>query len=113
MSASIAFAQPPALQPLLKTIASTDATRMAESIQFYKQMHAVLSHPRRVNCHPKDDTANLNRHVHTPSGTREPETAGRQWIDVYSKLRERVPVPKAEFERVVAVWPNSGGACPD
>lgn len=189
MSASIAPAQTSTSQLAPQTVASADATRMAESIQFYKQMHAVLSHPRCVNCHPRDDSPKqgLDGHVHSPPITRGPENSGpaglpckachndanydaarmpgapnwhlaplsMAWegksegelcraltdrtkngnrdvnaiakhltedklvawgwqpgIDVYGKAREPVPLPKAEFDRVVAAWVKSGGACP-
>ncbi len=99
MSANVAFAQTPASQPVSQTVTSTDANRMAESIQFYRQMHAVLSHPRCVNCHPKDDSPKqgLDGHIHSPHITRGPEN--NQPLD--------------ELDRVVAAWAKSGGACPD
>ena len=67
-AASAALAQTPASQ--------SGATM--ESLQFYKQMHAVLSHPRCVNCHPKDDTPKqgLDGHVHSPPITRGPQGMG-------------------------------------
>lgn len=34
-------------------------------------------------------------------------------IDVYGKSREPVPLPKAEFDRVVVAWAKTAGACPD
>lgn len=186
VSAGAAFAQPPPGQ----TTTSAQASTIAESIQFYRQMHAVLSHPRCVNCHPKDDTPKqgLDGHVHSPPITRgvgdsgpagltcmachhdanfdparvpgaprwrlaplsmawEAKSAGElcrsmtdrskngnrdlaaivkhltddklvAWgwepgISIYGKPREPVPLPKAEFDRVVVAWAKSGGACPD
>ncbi len=162
----------------------------AESISLYMQMHPVLSHPRCVNCHPRDDTPKqgLDQHVHSPPITRGPynngplglpcmachteanfdpgrvpgapgwhlapasmawegKSAGElcramtdrskngnrslqatvkhltedklvAWgwepgIDVYGKPRQPVPLPKAEFNRIVVAWAKSGGACPD
>ncbi len=170
--------------------ASTQTKSMAESIQLYRQLHAVLSHPRSVNCHPKDDTPKqgLDAHIHTPPIIRGPGDSGppglpcmachneanfdparmpgapswhlapasMAWegkspgelcraltdrnkngrrdlpatvkhltqdklvawgwepgIYVGGKPREPVPMPKAEFDRVVVAWANSGGACPD
>ena len=150
LSAGAAFAQGLPSQPDVNPGAMTSA--MAESLQFYKQMHAVLSHPRCVNCHPKDDTPKqgLDGHVHSPPITRGPQDSGppglacmachndanfdpgrmrgapdwhlapapMAWgwepgIDVYGKPREPVPLPKAEFDRVVVAWAKTGGACPD
>ena len=73
-SAGAMFAQTPALQS--GTTPQFSAT--AESLQLYKQMHAVLSHPRCVNCHPKDDTPKqgLDGHVHSPPITRGPQDMG-------------------------------------
>ena len=170
------------------TKAQTSTT--AESVGLYTQMHAVLSHPRCVNCHPRDDTPKqgLDQHVHIPPITRGPHDSGpvglpcsachtdanydpggvpgapawhlapasMAWegksagelcraltdrskngnrnlqatvehltkdklvawgwepgIDVYGKPREPVPVPKAEFDRIVMAWAETGGACPD
>ena len=58
--------------------ANTQTKNMAESIHLYRQLHAVLSHPRCVNCHPKDDTPKqgLDGHVHTPPITRGPGDSG-------------------------------------
>lgn len=33
-------------------------------------------------------------------------------IDVYGNPRQPVPLPKAEFNRVVVAWAKSGGVCP-
>lgn len=33
-------------------------------------------------------------------------------IDVNGKAREPVPIPKAEFDRIVQAWAKSGAACP-
>ena len=76
LSASAAFAQESPNQPGVNAGAMTSA--MSESLQFYKQMHAVLSHPRCVNCHPKDDTPKqgLDGHVHSPPITRGPQDSG-------------------------------------
>lgn len=186
IAASAAFAQVPQSQ----TVAGAQADRLAESIQFYRQMHSVLSHPRCVNCHPKDDTPKqgIDGHVHSPPISRGPAGMGPaglpckachhdanfdparvpgapEWhlaplsmawegkseselcrammdrtkngnrnvnaivkhltedklvawgwnpgIDVYGKPRQPVPVPKAEFDRIVAAWARSGAACPD
>jgi hypothetical protein len=59
-----------------KTTAPTATT--AESIRLYLQLHAVLSHPRCVNCHPRDDTPRqgLDQHVHSPPITRGPQNLG-------------------------------------
>lgn len=185
-SISAVLAQTPANQS--GTTSHSGAT--IESLQLYKQMHAVLSHPRCVNCHPKDDTPKqgLDGHVHSPPITRGPQDMGppglpcnachneanfdparvpgapnwhlapasMAWegksagelcramtdrnkngnrtlqatvkhltedklvawgwqpgIDVYGKPREPVPMPKAEFDRIVTAWAKSGGACPD
>jgi cytochrome c553 len=53
-----------------------DARR--ESEQLYLQMHKVLSHPRCVNCHPKDDTPKQGEaaRVHVPPMTRGPQSHG-------------------------------------
>ncbi len=74
LAASAVLAQ----QPPSQSVTNTQASRMAESIQFYRQMHAVLSHPRCVNCHPKDDTPKqgLDGHVHSPPITRGPANSG-------------------------------------
>ena len=54
------------------------ANTMAESLRLYKEMHAVLGHPRCVNCHPKDDTPKqgMDGHVHSPPITRGPQNNG-------------------------------------
>lgn len=170
--------------------ATSQAKSVTESIQFYRQLHAVLSHPRCVNCHPKDDTPKqgLDGHIHTPPITRGPGDSGppglpcmtchneanfdpahmpgapswhmapasMAWegkspgelcraltdrskngrrdlpatvkhltqdklvawgwepgIYIGGKPREPVPMPKAEFDRIVVAWANSGGTCPD
>jgi len=171
--------------------AQTPAARgKADSAALFMQMHKVLSHPRCVNCHPRDDTPKqgLDQHVHSPPMTRgavndgpaglpcrachgeanfdpgrmpgapnwhlapasmawEGKTAAElcramtdrsrngnrslqatvkhltedklvAWgwepgINVYGKPREPVPIEKAEFNRLVVAWANSGGACPD
>src|SRR5664279_3814556 len=74
LEASIALAQAPAGQP--GKGAETNTT--AESIRLYMQMHEVLSHPRCVNCHPRDDTPKqgIDQHVHTPPITRGPQDHG-------------------------------------
>ena len=74
MSASVALAQSTAGQT--RTSAQTSTT--AESVRLYMQMHAVLSHPRCVNCHPRDDTPKqgLDQHVHSPPITRGPQDRG-------------------------------------
>ncbi len=74
LAASAVLAQ----QPPSQSVTNAQASRMAESIQFYRQMHAVLSHPRCVNCHPKDDTPKqgLDGHVHSPPITRGPANSG-------------------------------------
>jgi len=33
-------------------------------------------------------------------------------VDVNGKAREPVPIPKAEFDRIVQAWSNAGAACP-
>jgi hypothetical protein len=50
----------------------------AESLRLYSEMHTVLSHPRCVNCHPKDDTPKqgMDSHVHVPPMTRGPDNNG-------------------------------------
>ena len=182
---AIAFIAMPATSALAQTTAGK-----ADSAALFMQMHKVLSHPRCVNCHPKDDTPKqgLDQHVHSPPMTRgdknegpaglpcrachgeanfdpgrvpgapnwhlapasmawEGKTASElcramtdrsrngnrslqatvkhltedklvAWgwepgVDVYGKPREAVPVDKAEFNRLVIAWANSGGACPD
>ncbi len=54
------------------------SAQTAESVRLYMQMHQVLSHPRCVNCHPKDDTPKqgLDQHVHVPPITRGPQDRG-------------------------------------
>ena len=178
MLAINAFAQAPA------------ATSKSDSVALFMQMHTVLSHPRCVNCHPKDDTPKqgLTQHVHSPPMTRgehndgpaglpckachgeanfdpgrmpgapnwhlapasmawEGKTAAElcramtdrktngnrsiqatvkhltedklvAWgwepgINVYGKPREPVPMAKADFNKLVVAWANSGAACPD
>ncbi len=185
----------PALGMLLTAGASaqapaSQADTKAEGIRLYMQMHAVLSHPRCVNCHPRDDRPKqgLDQHVHSPPMTRGPQDRGplglpcaachtdanfdpgrvpgapnwhlapasMAWegksagelcraltdrskngnrdlqatvrhltedklvawgwepgIDVYGNPRQPVPMPKAEFNRIVAAWAGAGGACPD
>ena len=170
--------------------ATTTANALAESVQLYRQLHSVLSHPRCVNCHPKDDTPKqgLDGHIHMPPITRGSGDSGppglpcmachndanfnpayipgapgwhlapasmawegkspgelcRALTDrskngnrdltatvkhltqdklvawgwepgIYAggKPREPVPIPKAEFDRVVVAWAKGGGACPD
>jgi hypothetical protein len=162
----------------------------AESVRLYLQVHAVLSHPRCMNCHPRDDSPKqgMDRHVHFPPITRGPDGHGpaglscaachtvanfdpgrvpgapnwhlaplsMAWegktpgelcrsitdrsrngnrdlqatvrhltedklvawgwtpgINVDGQPREPVPLPKAEFDRLVVAWAKSGGACPD
>ena len=191
MSATAALAQSSANQAGSKGAGTKENTASnAASVGHYMQMHAVLSHPRCVNCHPRDDTPKqgLDHHIHSPPITRGPQDRGplgqpcsschneanydpgrvpgavnwhlapasMAWegksaaelcramtdpnkngnrnlqatvkhltedklvawgwepgIDVYGKPREPVPVPKAEFNRIVMAWANSGGACPD
>ena len=74
LTTSVALAQQPAVQ----SGANTPSSSTAESLQLYRQMHAVLSHPRCVNCHPKDDTPKqgLDGHVHSPPITRGPANDG-------------------------------------
>jgi hypothetical protein len=74
MYASVALARAPSSQPSVG--AATNTT--AESIRLYMQMHEVLSHPRCVNCHPRDDAPKqgLDQHVHTPPITRGPQDHG-------------------------------------
>ena len=74
LATSVALAQ----QPPVQSSANTPSSSAAESLQLYRQMHAVLSHPRCVNCHPKDDTPKqgLDGHVHSPPITRGPENSG-------------------------------------
>ena len=57
---------------------SAKASATAESLRLYKEMHAVLGHPRCVNCHPKDDTPKqgMDGHVHSPPITRGPQNNG-------------------------------------
>ena len=71
-SAALAQQQPS------QSVTNGQASSVAESLQFYRQMHAVLSHPRCVNCHPKDDTPKqgLDGHVHSPPITRGPANSG-------------------------------------
>lgn len=188
VTASAATAQSPSGQPGTPGTATPTSTS-AESIALYMQMHAVLSHPRCVNCHPRDDIPKqgLDQHAHNPPMTRGPNDHGplglscaachtdanydpgrvpgapnwhlapaaMAWegksagelcraitdrskngnrdlqatvkhltedklvawgwepgIDVYGKPREPVPVPKAEFNRIVRAWAKAGGACP-
>ena len=171
-------------------VTNVQTSTTAESVRLYMQMHTVLSHPRCVNCHPRDDTPKqgLDQHVHTPPISRGPHDRGplglpcsachtdanydpggvpgapnwhlapasMAWegksagelcraltdrskngnrnlqatvdhltddklvawgwepgINVYGKAREPVPVPKAEFNRIVMAWAETGGACPD
>jgi len=194
MSACAGPAQSPETQTGT-TVTTAQTSTTAESIRLYMQMHEVLSHPRCVNCHPRDDTPRddtpkqgLDQHVHIPPITRGPHDRGplglacsachtdanynpggvpgapswhlapasMAWagksagelcraltdrsrngnrnlkatvehltedklvawgwepgIDIYGKPREPVPVPKAEFDRIVMAWANAGGACPD
>jgi hypothetical protein len=189
IAACVAPAQAPDDQSGTRvTKAQTSTT--AESVRLYMQMHAVLSHPRCINCHPRDDAPKqgLDQHVHIPPITRGPHDRGplglscsachthanydpggvpgapgwhlapasMAWedksagelcraltdrskngnrdlqatvehltedklvawgwepgINVYGKPREPVPVPKAEFNRTVMAWAETGGACPD
>jgi len=71
MHASVALAQAPSSQP--SNGAETTAT--VESIRLYMPMHQVLSHPRCINCHPRDHTPKqgIDQHVHGPSITRGPQ----------------------------------------
>lgn len=185
MSACVTPAQPPEGQTGESRTGTT-----AESVRLYMQMHAVLSHQRCVNCHPRDDTPKqgLDQHVHNAPITRGPQDHGplglpclachtdanynpggvpgaphwklapaaMAWegksagelcraltdrnrngnrtlqatvehltedelvawgwepgIDVYGEPREPVPVPKAEFNRIVMAWAETGGACPN
>ena len=188
LSAGPALAQAPAA-PATASSTTTSASK-AESVALFMQMHPVLSHPRCVNCHPKDDTPKqgLAQRVHSPPITRGPNDNGpaglpcsachtdanydparvpgapgwhlapasMAWegkspgelcramldrskngnktldatvkhltddklvawgwapgIDVYGRARQPVPVPKAEFNRIVQAWVLSGAACPD
>lgn len=60
------------------TSAAGQSSMTAESIRLYTQMYAVLSHPRCVNCHPRDDTPKqgLDQHIHSPPMTRGPQDRG-------------------------------------
>jgi hypothetical protein len=62
------FAQTPAVA----------ADKKAQSVALFMQMHPVLSHPRCVNCHPRDDSPKqgLERRVHYPPITRGPKNDG-------------------------------------
>lgn len=72
--ACVALAQTPDDQPAMN--ARTNST--AESVRLYMLIHTVLSHPRCVNCHPRDDTPKqgLDQHVHNPPITRGPHDRG-------------------------------------
>jgi hypothetical protein len=74
MNASAGLAQ----SPSGPTSAATQSSTTAESIRLYMQMYAVLSHPRCVNCHPRDDTPKqgLDQHIHSPPITRGPQDHG-------------------------------------
>ena len=186
LSVSAAFAQTLIGQPP----ARVEIGPTTESVRVYLQLHAVLSHPRCVNCHPRDDTPKqgLDQHVHSPPITRGPQDRGplgqpcsachndanfdlgrvpgapnwhlapasMAWegkspgdlcramtdrkkngnrdlqatvahltedklvawgwepgIDANGKAREPVPMPKADFNRMVTAWAKAGGACPD
>ena len=74
MTSSGALAQAPA-----SASASASApTKSAESVALFMQMHTVLSHPRCVNCHPRDDIPKqgMDRHIHFPPMTRGPADRG-------------------------------------
>jgi hypothetical protein len=60
------------------TVSAERATAAEQSARLYMQMHAVLSHPRCVNCHPRDDTPKqgLEQRVHSPPITRGPQDHG-------------------------------------
>ena len=49
-----------------------------EGARLYLQIHQVLTHPRCLNCHPKDDSPKQGdqRRVHTPAITRGPYDNG-------------------------------------
>jgi len=47
-----------------------EATTTAEAIRLYMQIHLVPSHPRCINCHPRDDTPKQYWQVVTGRGRR-------------------------------------------
>ena len=85
-TANVVRAQTPVSQPgvgvadegLIQSSARVNVSATAESLRLYKEMHAVLGHPRCVNCHPKDDTPKqgMDGHVHSPPITRGPQNNG-------------------------------------
>ncbi len=62
----------------VSTEISAKSNSTAESLRLYKELHAVLGHPRCVNCHPKDDSPKqgMDGHVHSPPITRGPQNNG-------------------------------------
>ena len=79
MSATAALAQSSANQAGSKGAGTKENTASnAASVGHYMQMHAVLRHPRCVNCHPRDDTPKqgLDQHIHSPPITRGPQDRG-------------------------------------
>lgn len=178
---SLAFHTAPAL---------AQSGNSADSAALFLQINRVLSHPRCLNCHPKDDSPRqgMEQRVHSPPMTRGPRDHGPDgqpcaachqvenydaskvpgaptwhlapismawqdksageicramldrnrngnksleatvrhltedklvawgWapgVDVRGNPREPVPIPKAEFDRLVRAWAASGAACPD
>lgn len=63
---------------LAPAAAAPAADTKREGELLYLQMHKVLSHPRCVNCHPKDDTPKQGEaaRVHVPPMTRGPQSHG-------------------------------------
>ena len=55
-----------------------DAARQQRSEQLFGDMYRVLSHPRRVNCHPKGDSPKqgLDARVHSPPVARGAHDTG-------------------------------------
>src|SRR5687768_7582662 len=62
----------------LQAVAAQAADTRRESEQHYLQMHKVLSHPRCVNCHPKDDSPRQGEQarIHVPPIVRGEQGKG-------------------------------------
>jgi hypothetical protein len=71
---SFALAQAPAGRP----VKGAETTTTAEGVRLYMQIDRVLSHPRCINCHPRDDTPKqgIDQHVHSPPISRGPQDHG-------------------------------------
>jgi hypothetical protein len=72
-------------------LAAPSGSAREESEQLYLSMHKVLSHPRCVNCHPREDSpkqGELSR-IHVPPIARGPKNEGPAGLQCDACHQER------------------------